>query len=174
MRTFSKLFIAALSLLITATTITACNKKADEPQLNKSNKENNNDKLVIADLKIEIKVTSKDKFKTQLFAVKGLEPNIYRDGKLASQGPYSSPEQWITGEFTTTISHRGTMLLPSLIITKDLDKEKSTINIAAKLYRNGKIIQEYNQEYTLEEGAQGVITESFQLYGNEFEKIDKQ
>lgn len=174
MRTISKLFIAALSLIITATSITACNKKTDEPQLNKPNKEGNNDKLVIADLKIEIKVTSKDKFKTQLLVVKGLEPNIYRDGKLASQGPYSSPEQWITGEFTTTISHRGTMLLPSLMITKDLDKEKSIINVVAKLYRNGKIIQEYSQEYTLEEGAQELITESFQLYGNEFEKLNKQ
>lgn len=171
MRTVSKFFTAILSLLITATSITACSKKADEPQSNKPNRESNNDKLVIADLKIEIKVTSKDKFKTQLFVVKGLEPNIYRDGKLASQGPYSSPEQWQTGEFSTTISHRGAMLFPSLIITKDLDKEKSIINLTAKLYRNGKIIQEYNQEYTLTEGINGGISESFQLYGNEFEKL---
>ena len=66
------------------------------------------------------------------------------------------------------------MLFPGLIVTKDPDKEKSIINLTAKLYRNGKIIQEYNQEYTLTEGINGGISESFQLYGNEFEKLAQQ
>lgn len=161
MRTFSKLFIATLSLLITATTITACNKKADEPQ-----KEHQGDKLSVSDLKYEIELSAPKEISASFIATR-VEPNIYRDGKLVSQGDYSSEDENFKS-LKTTITHKGRALYLGIIFSRtngDEDKSPISILIKAKIYRNNKLIQEYVQTRILKDESS--ISEQLQVLGTE-------
>lgn len=157
MRTISKFFTAILSLLIIATSITACSKKADE--LNQS------DNLSVSDLKYEIELSAPKVIRASFVATKA-DPNIYRDGKLVSQGNYSSGYEDFKN-LKTTITHKGRILYLGIILSRtDEDKDKSPISILikAKIYRNNKLIQEYIQTRTLK--YQGSISEQLEVVGN--------
>ena len=161
MRTISKLFIAIFSLLITATSITACSKKADELQKT----EYQSDNLSVSDLKYEIELSAPKVIRASFIATKA-EPNIYRDGKLVSQGNYSSGYEDFKN-LKTTITHKGRILYLGIILSRtDEDEDKSPISILikAKIYRNNKLIQEYIQTRTLKD--QGSISEQLEVVGN--------
>ena len=162
MRTISKLFIAILSLLITATSITACSKKADEPQKT----EHQSDNLSVSDLKYEIELSAPKVISASFIATR-VEPNIYRDGKLVSQGDYSSEDEDFKS-LKTTITHKGRVLYLSIIFSRthgDEDESPISILIKAKIYRNNKLIQEYIQTRTLKNESS--ISEQLQVLGTE-------
>lgn len=147
--------------LLASSSLFACSKKNDTPTPPSQQSES----LVASDLKIELEIVAEKSISVKVIATKGTEPNIYRDGSLVSQGNYESSEE-IISTTKTTITHKGKALVCGLIIdrtTEDESNDPIKITIKAKLWKNGKMVQEYNQDKLLQET---ILTEDFQLYGN--------
>lgn len=129
----------------------------------KDNPINGQEQPVVSDLKMEIDVSTSREVELLIVATKGLEPNIYRDDKLISQGDYSSGAETIKS-LKTTFSHRGQALVCALGFSKLISDDLSApieISIEVKLYRDNKLTQTYTRKHELSTTS---INEQFSLY----------
>lgn len=150
-------FIKVLLLtLLCSCSLSACGGK-DDPNPQKKDQQ----ELIIADLKIELEIEASEDVTMSVIAAKGFEPNIYRDGKLVSQGNYTSEKEKVR-RIKTTLEHRGQALVCDISFERVSDSENPiTISIKGKLFQGGKLLQEYN---TSRELKKDIISEQFSLY----------
>lgn len=152
-------------VLLTSTSLFACGGKKNDPVLSPQGEEK--EKLQIMDLKAEIEVAASKEITFSIIANKGFDPNIYRDGKIVSQANYESGDENITN-IKTTLRHKGKALSLAFSFRKtsgDDSKEPIQVKIKAKLYKNDKLIQEYETTKSITP-QNDYLTEEFQLWGN--------
>lgn len=157
------IFKLALVLLISSSFI-ACGGKKNEPIQNSQG--DDSEKLVITDLKAEVEIVASREVTLTIIATKGFESNIYRDGKIVSIGNYNSDGENITN-LKTTISHKGRALVCAFLFRKKIDEEITNpinIKIKIKLYKNNKLIQEYENTRTIT-SENDSTSEEFDLWG---------
>lgn len=155
-RSFFKL---ALVLLISSSFI-ACNGKKNDPILNDT------EKSALSEFKVEVEIVASKEVVLYIVASKGLEPNIYRDGKIVSEGKYESGAKNMTN-LKTTLSHKGRELTCSFSFfrtVKDESSEPIHIKTKAKLYKNNKLIEEYENTKAITSYSDST-SEVFQFWG---------
>lgn len=158
--TTKNIFKIAVMALLTSSTLLACSSKDNEPVPTPPTEET----LVVSDLRVDLEFTASSEVDCFLIATKGFEPNIYRDGKIVSQGNYSS-EPIITQSLKTSLSHQGRALVCGLILDRPSGDETDTpitVQTTARLYKNAKLIQEYSNSKTITTNS---VKEEFHLWG---------
>lgn len=113
----------------------------------------------VSDLKVDVEVTSKSRFKIGLISEKFDELTYNDKGELDLGIKYAEISDVRNsdmlddmvehnGTYTYTISHRGVLLIPALFVCTDPSTQNFSFTLKFKYYRDGKPIAKYEKTWT--------------------------
>ena len=136
----------SLSLLfaVLATFLLSCGGKSDEPRVEPA-------PATTAELKYDVSIRSDQEVNVAFIATKGFEPNIYRDGKLVSQGNYSSGEgEPKVRNLRTEFKHNGKAFALSVTLSSESEAPIS-VELSIKMYVRGVAVHSVTKTLKLQD-----------------------
>lgn len=149
-------------LLLSASLLLAsCGGKGDEPRPQPNVVDSN------VEMKYDVEVQSSAPIDISFIATKGYEPNIYRDGRLISQGNYmeDNKDANITS-LHTEFKHTGKAFALGISFSIPDDANTSSVvpaKLVVKMYVAGKLVQTYAKVLEVKDT---LTSEQFTLTGD--------
>jgi hypothetical protein len=132
-----------LLLLFVAILLPSCGGKGDTPRPSPEVSSSN------VEMKYDVDIQSPSPIDVSFTATKGYEPNIYRDGKLISQGNYMSDNKDANiTKLHTEFVHTGKAFVLGVSFSIPSDANSSSVvptNLVVKMYVAGKLVQTYKK-----------------------------
>lgn len=152
-----------LLLLSFGILFSSCGGKNDEPNPSIEKEE----VLSVVDFRYEVSLNATSPVDLTLIATKGIEPNIYRDNKIVSQGNYSSDSERGVKTLRTALAHKGRAFVFGVLMYKTNDDHPNSISVdlTVKMYKNDKLIQTFKRTYIITDAENSAKAE-FMMTGD--------